>query len=132
MFGKNKEAKIIKNGIVPCLRPESHGHESKVCIPVLTPDRPEKRQNGRRFKDDGEEMFTITTQDRHGVYDGYRIRRLTPTECFRLMDFTDTHVEKSRNVGISDSQLYKQAGNSIVTKHLADIGSKLIQIITNV
>lgn len=39
----------------------------KVAIPVLTPERVEKRQNGRRFKEDGEEMFTLTAQDRHGV-----------------------------------------------------------------
>lgn len=39
----------------------------KVAIPVLTPDRVEKRQNGRHFKEDGEEMFTLTAQDRHGV-----------------------------------------------------------------
>ena len=38
-----------------------------VVIPVLTPDRISKRQNGRRFKDDGDPMFTLTTQDRHGV-----------------------------------------------------------------
>lgn len=38
-----------------------------VAIPVLTPDRISKRQNGRRFKDDGNPMFTLTTQDRHGV-----------------------------------------------------------------
>jgi DNA (cytosine-5)-methyltransferase 1 len=38
-----------------------------VCIPVLTPERTEKRQNGRRFKDNGEEAFTLTAQDRHGV-----------------------------------------------------------------
>jgi site-specific DNA-cytosine methylase len=38
-----------------------------VAIPVLTPDRPTKRQNGRRMKDDGEASFTITAQDRHGV-----------------------------------------------------------------
>lgn len=40
---------------------------SGVAIPVLTPDRAEKRQNGRRFKDNGEPMFTLTSQDRHGV-----------------------------------------------------------------
>ena len=39
----------------------------KIAIPVLTPDRAEKRQNGRRFKEDGEEMFTLTAQDRHGI-----------------------------------------------------------------
>lgn len=43
------------------------GQDSGIAIPVLTPDRTEKRQNGRRFKDDGEPMFTLTSQDRHGV-----------------------------------------------------------------
>jgi len=47
------------------------------------------------------------------LFDGYRIRRLTPVECFRLMDFPDSLVENARRVGMSDSQLYKQAGNSI-------------------
>ena len=39
----------------------------KIAIPVLTPERPEKRQNGRRFKSDGEPMFTLTSQDRHEI-----------------------------------------------------------------
>lgn len=43
------------------------GKGNKVAIPVLTPDRATKRQNGRRFKEDGEESFTLTGQDRHGV-----------------------------------------------------------------
>lgn len=38
-----------------------------VVIPILTPDRVNKHQNGRRFKEDGEPMFTLTAQDRHGV-----------------------------------------------------------------
>lgn len=47
---------------------ENHaGQGSGIAIPVLTPDRAEKRQNGRRFKDDGEPMFTLTGQDRHGI-----------------------------------------------------------------
>ena len=40
---------------------------NRVVIPVLTPERGTKRQNGRRFKEDGEEAFTLTSQDRHGV-----------------------------------------------------------------
>lgn len=91
-----------------------------VCVPVLTPDRINKRQNGRRFKEDGEPSFTIKTQDRHGVYDGYRIRRLTPRECFRLMGFPD-----SFSWPVSDSQSYKQAGNSIVVDVLAAIIKQL-------
>lgn len=40
---------------------------SGIAIPVLTPDKAEKRQNGRRFKENGEPMFTLTGQDRHGA-----------------------------------------------------------------
>lgn len=43
------------------------GQDSGIAIPVLTPDMAEKRQNGRRFKEDGEPMFTLTGQDRHGI-----------------------------------------------------------------
>ncbi len=43
------------------------GEGPKIVQPCLTPDRIEKRQNGRRFKEDGEDMFTLTSQDRHGV-----------------------------------------------------------------
>lgn len=43
------------------------GQDSGIAIPVLTPDRAEKCQNGRRFKEDGEPMFTLTGQDRHGI-----------------------------------------------------------------
>lgn len=49
-----------------------------------------------------------------GVYDGIRIRKLTPKEYFRLMGFSDRDFEAAKNAGISNSQLYKQAGNSIV------------------
>ena len=43
------------------------GEGFKVAIPCMTPDRLEKRQNGRRFKDNQEPMFTLNTQDRHGI-----------------------------------------------------------------
>ena len=42
-------------------------YTTAVAIPVLTPDRADKRQNGRRLKENGEDMFTLTGQDRHGV-----------------------------------------------------------------
>ena len=55
-----------------------------------------------------------------------RIRRLTPRECFRLMDFNEDMIEKTIGSGlISDSQCYKQAGNSICVGVLAAIISKL-------
>lgn len=132
------------------------------AYPILTPERVEKRQNGRRIKNADEPMFTLTGQDRHGVAiknatkkgyveanigDGiylnfpnsttrrgrvgkgisgtldtscavgtldrnYRIRRLTPKECFRLQGFPDELFEKAKAVN-SDAQLYKQAGNAV-------------------
>ena len=54
------------NGLSPSLT-TNKGEGNKIAIPVLTPNRAEKRQNGRRFKDDGEPMFTLTGQDRHGI-----------------------------------------------------------------
>lgn len=51
---------------------------------------------------------------------GYRIRKLTPLECWRLMDFTDTDFNKAKEV-CSDTQLYKQSGNSIVVNCLVAI-----------
>ena len=54
----------------------------------------------------------------------YRIRKLTPKECFRLMNFSDEDFEKASKVN-SNSQLYKQAGNSIVCGVLCAIFSQL-------
>lgn len=51
-------------------------------------------------------------------YNDYKIRKLTPLECWRLMGFSDENFYKAKELGISDSQLYKQAGNSIVTNCL--------------
>jgi len=99
------------------------------AVPVLTPDRPEKRQNGRRLKENGEDMFTITSQDRHGVYlkgdHGFRIRRLTPLECFRLQGFPDWVYHLAKSLNISDSQLYKMAGNAVSLPLPKTIGRRL-------
>lgn len=56
----------LTTGLSPTLT-RGKGEGAKIAIPVLTPDRTEKRQNGRRFKDNEEEMFTLTAQDRYGV-----------------------------------------------------------------
>ncbi len=51
----------------------------------------------------------------------YKVRKLTPLECWRLMGFSDDDFNKAKNDGISNSQLYKQAGNSIVVPVLEGI-----------
>lgn len=93
-----------------------------VARPVLTPDRVNKRQNGRRMKEDGEPSFTLTATDRHGVYDGYRIRRLTPIECERLQAFPDNWTKYGKDGElISDTQRYKCLGNAVTTSVITAI-----------
>lgn len=91
---------------------------------ILTPDREEKRQNGRRIKDPGEPSFTLTAQDKHGIETKGKIRRFTPRECFRLQGFPDEYFDRAAKVN-SDSQLYKQAGNSVTRNVIYAIAKKL-------
>ncbi|MGW9863434.1 DNA (cytosine-5-)-methyltransferase [Staphylococcus epidermidis] len=198
------------NGLSPTIAVRDYKGAKQIAMPVLTPDRVNKRQNGRRFKDNDEPMFTLTSQDRHGIAireatkkgyaeamegdsvntsfpnsktrrgrvgkqvaqtlqagevnqgvvtkdirmteDGFhtyrkdakkssiqgthvtyeegkthaltsnhvpmtlnnlRIRKLTPLECWRLQGFTDDQFYKAKDSGVSNSQLYKQAGNAV-------------------
>lgn len=211
-FGGNPQVTRVYdiNGISPTLNTmQGGGREPKIVVPVLTPDRVEKRQNGRRFKTNGEPMFTITTQDRHGVLvkeatkqgyavagvgdsinfshpnsktrrgrvgkniantlltsdeqgvvlpqivqkphgfnkggvhniaptitkssyqennflktEGVSIRKLTPRECWRLQGFPDWAFDKAQAVN-SNSQLYKQAGNSVTVNVIEEIAKRL-------
>jgi DNA (cytosine-5)-methyltransferase 1 len=106
-----KEITYNQRDIAGTLKQPSGNQQNFVAIPVLTPDRAEKRQNGRRMKTNGEPSFTLTGQDIHGVmvsktvraggrksphgckqnWDSYEfdgvIRRLTPGECMALQGF---------------------------------------------
>lgn len=98
---------------------------SGVAIPVLTPDRAEKRQNGRRFKENGEPMFTLTSQDRHGVATGINPIGGVYTEvspefyrgvyegCFRCLK-ASTHdsgvVLKLQNIPVSREYVLTRPG----------------------
>jgi DNA (cytosine-5)-methyltransferase 1 len=55
-----------------------------------------------------------------------RIRKLTPKECWRLMGFDDEDFDKAQSAGLSDTQLYKQAGNSIVVDVLCAIFRQMV------
>lgn len=59
-------------------------------------------------------IYKIERDESMNVKD-WAIRKLNPTECWRLMGFTDEDVAKCKAVGMSDTQLYRQAGNSIIT-----------------
>ena len=56
----------------------------------------------------------------------YRIRKLTPRETWRLMGYTDADVEKAQGAGVTNSQLYKQAGNAIVKQVLMAIFKQML------
>ena len=57
----------------------------------------------------------------------FRIRKLTEKECFRLMDVSDENINKIQNSGISKTQQYKMAGNSIVVNVLYFIFKNLFK-----
>lgn len=62
------------------------------------------------------------------INNGARVRKLTPLECWRLMGFDDEDFYKAQSTGNSNSQLYKQAGNSIVVKVLEKIFKNLLTL----
>lgn len=104
----------------------------QTCCAVLTPYRAETRQNGRRIKELGEPSFTLMAQVRQGVAllgENIRIRRLTPRECWRLQGFPDEYFDKAKAAGISDTQLYKQAGNSVTVNVARAIGESLKDVV---
>ena len=94
---------------------------------VLTPAKKTVRQTGRRMKEPEEPMYTITATDRHGVAYHGRIRRLTPRECLRLQGYYDSQIDKMME-GMSDSQLYKQAGNGVTVTVVEAIGRNLYAV----
>ena len=87
-------------GVARTLKAEAGGVGAKTglyAVPVLTP---------------------MTTE-------GVRIRRLTPLECFRLQGFPDEHFHNAKAAGVSDSQLYKQAGNAVTVNVVYEIARRL-------
>ena len=92
----------------------------RVAIPVLTPDRAEKRQNGRRFKDDGEPMFTLTSQDRHGVaVEPIGIPRNVRTEYGKEIrkDYEDGKIDISRHEFLANEIREDGIANTLSTVH---------------
>ena len=85
--------------------------------------------DSRRFKENGKPTFTANVVDRNGVMlkngDVVAIRKLTPRECWRLQGFSDDQFEKAKQAGVSNSQLYKQAGNAVTVDVVEQIGKRL-------
>lgn len=147
MQGGNRQPKIVEDfyksrkprvydETSPTLRSERTG--LKVAEPSIVasrgrdPENPSDRTPGNprleqrlEPKFDGTTNTITTVQKDNYVATPYRIRKLTPKECWRLMGFDDTDFEKAEKVN-SNTQLYKQAGNSIVVNVLEAILKKLL------
>ena len=86
------------------------------------------RENGQQIEVSNREYaYAITTVQKDSmILKNLRIRKLTPKECWRLMGFDDIDFERAAKVN-SNTQLYKQAGNSIVVNVLEEILKKLLE-----
>lgn len=139
------------DGVCPTIRANSGGHnEIKIAIPQANnnelyvlepvigairgrnPDNPSDRTPGiptqQRLENGGDVSNTLTTVQKDNVVVErmpFRVRNLTPKECWRLMGFDDGSFERAEQVN-SNSQLYKQAGNSIVVDVLMSIFKEML------
>ncbi len=86
-----------EDGIFPCLTTKSHFNNSP----------------------------KIAVKDAYYKESNFRIRKLTPKECWRLQGFPDWAFERAKAAGVSDSQLYKQAGNSVTVNVIHEIAKRL-------
>jgi DNA (cytosine-5)-methyltransferase 1 len=68
-------------------------------------------------------------QENNLLANNIRIRRLTPRECWRLQGFPDEYFDKAKAAGISNTQLYKQAGNSVTVNVAKAIGERLKEVV---
>lgn len=115
--------------------------ETKIIEPTIcamrgrNPDNPSDRTRGipleQRLEIGGGMANTLTSVQKDNLVAepaqcDYRIRKLTPRECFRLMDFDDEDFDKVKAAGVSETQCYKQAGNSIVVAVLEAIFKEML------
>ena len=135
-----------KNSIVPTLTARGAGEEhsgmivysenlegttnlQEECLKIGLFDDTSSNNFAKDKRDYGyrNEYGTLKCRPKYSIYKNtdLRIRKLTPKECWRLMGFDDEDFEKASKVN-SNSQLYKQAGNSIVVNVLEDILKNLL------
>lgn len=125
-FGGNPQTGRVYNsqGICPALSTMQGGNRQ----PKVATEFPE---NFSKNKYNIKISPVIKTKDGQCLSDlietGYVIRKLTPLECWRVMGFSDEDFKKAKAIGTSDTQLYKQAGNSIVVDVLEGIFKNIIK-----
>ena len=125
---KDEGLRFFKDNVCGALRTKDSCGDKRVLEPTAAAMR--GRQNGQQLEiSDREYSNALTTVQKDRLVNcNFRIRKLTPKECWRLMGFDDDDFYKAQNVGISNSQLYKQAGNSIVVNVLRAIFRELLKV----
>ena len=132
---KNSRAPRFYTETCPTINTMGGGNrEPKVIDPIIcaqrgrNPDDPTPRESGLKTvqmlepKLDGTSNTLTTVQkDNLVITPTLRIRKLTPLECWRLMGIDDENFHKVKASGVSNSQLYKQAGNGLVVDVFAAI-----------
>lgn len=117
------------NGLAPTLRTFQGGALEPKVVRLAMRGRGESGNTEQRIeprKDDLTNTITTVQKDNLVSNNNIRIRKLTPRECFRLMGVEDADIDKIQAAGISDSQQYKMAGNSIVVDVLYHIFRKML------
>ena len=112
-INSSQDGVVVSDEGVSPTHTAGHGNMPKV-LKVGNVNPSGNGMNGNVFSDDGLSP-TLTTNKGEGnkILSNLRIRKLTPKECFRLMGFNDSDYEAASKV-VSNSQMYKQTGNSIV------------------
>lgn len=139
--------KVIRTGISPTITTRPEGKKTAIlpCIEIKQATKggsikckvggcfdasfPNSATRRGRVQEGGDVTPTITANGNDNisyVETKYRIRKLTPRECWRLMGYTDADFDKASGAGVSNSQLYKQAGNAIVKQVLMAIFKQMI------
>lgn len=113
-------------GVIAIKQATKQGYIEAELPAVVDLNYPSSSTRRGRVQDGGKVCPTLTTENQPSVIENeYRIRKLTPRECWRLMGFTDEDFNKASECN-SNSQLYKQAGNSIVVNCLEEIFKQLL------
>lgn len=100
--GGNRMPKIIESGQI---RPKDWNYNL----------HGKKREDQFETRKDGLSNALLTTGIKNCIREDFRIRKLTPRECWKLMGLTFDDCNRAKAIGVSDTHLYKQAGNGIIT-----------------
>lgn len=115
-MNKHRRQLIVENNKVAIRQATKQGYIECEVGGVADLSYPDSKTRRGRVQDNGNTCPTVTATETGicKIESPIRIRKLTPRETFRLMGFSDEDFDAAQKAGVSNSQLYKQAGNSIV------------------